>query len=194
MKNSMKYLKMGVVMALAGIFFACSTNSEDLNAEAEAANSDEMARRPVFMYKAELNMLNNSGVWGMAELMLDGDQLTVTINAQGLVPDMGHAQHIHGFTDNFKNSSCPPDSADTDGDGLVSVGEGLPYYGPVLVPLSPFTTAPGGIIDFQQTYTVDSSLGPLQNRSIVLHGLNVNGAYVGSMPVACGQIVPNQGN
>ena len=193
MKNSIKYLKMPLFIILASLFFTCSNTSEDFNSDLDAADLKEMARKPVMKYKAELNMLNNSGVWGMAELMLDGDQLTVTIHAEGLEPDITHAQHIHGMTDNLGNSSCPPSKADADGDGFVSVGEGLPFYGPVLLPLSPFSTAPGGMIDFQQTYSLNSSLGPLQNRSIVLHGLNVNGGYVGSMPVACGQIMSDQG-
>lgn len=193
MKKSFTYLKIALILILSGFIFTCSQSSDDLNSDGDANNLNNLERRPVMMYKAELHMLNNSGVWGMAELMLDGDELTVSIQANGLVPDTPHAQHIHGITDNFGNSSCPPPSADTDGDGFVSVGEGLPYYGGVLVPLTPFSTAPGGMIDFEQTYTVDTSLGPLQNRSIVLHGLNVNGSYVGSMPVACGQITPNQG-
>jgi hypothetical protein len=29
---------------------------------------------------------------------------------------------------------------------------------------------------------------PLQNRAIVLHGLTVNGTYMVTLPVACGQI------
>ena len=152
-------------------------------------------------FTVDLQPLNDSGVWGTAHLLLDGDQLTVMIEALGLEADRPHAQHIHGNPDPDDlpgNSTCPPPSADTSGDDLVSVGEGLPYYGPVLLPLSPFTTAPGGVIDFGATYTDLSNLAPinaLQNRSIVIHGKTVNGTYIGSLPVACGQIRPEpQGN
>jgi hypothetical protein len=75
------------------------------------------------------------------------------------------------------------------------LGEGLPFYGPVLRALTPFTTAPGGVIDFTATYSgleLDNlaPLAALQNRTIVLHGLTIGGVYVGSTPVACGQIAP----
>lgn len=152
-------------------------------------------------FRVELQPLNDSGVSGTAHLLLDGDQLTVTIDATGLEAGETHAQHIHGNPDPDDlpgNSTCPPASADVDGNGLVSVGEGLPYYGPVLLALESFTTAPGGVIDFEQTYRDLSNLAPvnaLQNRSIVIHGKTVGGTYIGSLPVACGQIKPEpQGN
>ena len=147
------------------------------------------AQKDVKHYRVTLDALNNSGVSGYAELTLDGDSLTVAIHATGLEADKAHAQHIHGSTTNKRNSNCPTAAADTNGDGIISVGEGVPNYGPVLLPLTPFTTAPGGVIDFENTFTVDiKALGPLPVRAIVLHGLTVNGAYVGSTPVACGQI------
>lgn len=155
-----------------------------------------MAQSGVRTFVVDLQPLNNSGVSGTARLELDRDQhqLTVVIEATGLEADKTHAQHIHGFSgEEPENSTCPTLAADTDGDGLVSVGEGLPNYGPVLLPLQPFTTAPGGVIDFMATYTDLSNLEPvnaLQNRSIVIHGLTVGGQYIGSMPVACGQIRP----
>ncbi len=152
-------------------------------------------------FVVDLQPLNGSGVSGMAHLTLDGDQLIVTIQAPGLEAGELHPQHIHGFEAkadsngfaNPKDSTCPTLTADADGDGLVSVGEGLPNYGPVLLPLLPFSTTPEGSLDFAATYTLPAELEPantLQNRSIVIHGLSVAGGYVPSLPVACGQIRP----
>lgn len=180
------------VMAVL-VVFSCSNNTEELNLETSTANVNQLSKNPMKTYKAKLNMLNGSGVSGRAELTLIGDQLTVIIRADGLVPDMLHPQHIHGSETNNRNSTCPPPSADTNGDGFVSIPEGVPFYGGVLKPLTPFTTAPGGMIDFEQTYTLTESLSPLQNRAIVLHGMMVNGIYNASMPAACGQIMPDQG-
>jgi Cu/Zn superoxide dismutase len=149
--------------------------------------------RGVRSWTADLQPLNNSGVSGWANLTLDGDALTVTIHATGLEPDKTHAQHIHGLAENPSNRTCPTPDADANGDGIVDVGEGVPFYGPVRLGLTPFTTAPGGIIDYTQTFTDLSGLEPvntLQNRAIVLHGLTIDGGYVGSTPVACGQIAP----
>ncbi|WP_296622194.1 hypothetical protein, partial [Marivirga sp.] len=134
-----------------------------------------------------------SGVMGTAELWLDGDQLTVTIQASGLEPDMLHPQHIHGFTANNANATCPPMSADSDGDGLIELGEGLPFYGPVLLPLMPFPMAENGTIDYTETFTVEGDVLPIQNNSIVLHGMTVDGLYVATLPVACGAIMPKRG-
>lgn len=152
-------------------------------------SSVALAHQGVKHYQASLAPLNNSGVTGTATLTLDGDQLTVAIQASGLEANALHPQHIHGFMENKRNSTCPTQADDMNGDGIVDLGEGLPDYGPVLLPLTPFPTAPDGTIAFEQTYTVDpKELGPLQNRAIVLHGLTVDGEYIATLPVACGQI------
>ncbi len=172
-------------------------NSVDLQTSMDAENNALNNSAKAKMYTVDFSELNGSGVTGMAELTLIGDQLTVKIEATGLEPDMLHPQHIHGFKENNRNSTCPPASADDDGDGLVELGEGLPFYGPVLLPLTPFPTAPDGIIEFEMTYTVDSSVTPLQNRAIVLHGMTVTiddvETYIATLPVACGQIKSSQG-
>lgn len=149
---------------------------------------DDAQSKPERDYVAPLFPLNDSGVEGTAELELEGDQLRVKIEAAGLEASKIHPQHIHGHE--HKNASCPPDNADTNGDGVIDIGEGLPYYGPVIVPLTPFPTADAeGRISFDEVFTVDpGALGPLQKRAVVLHGMTVNGEYVASLPVACGEI------
>ena len=140
-------------------------------------------------YTANLMELNHSGVSGTATLMLEGNMLTVKIDAMGLEANMLHPQHIHGFTDNNRNSTCPTMSADTNGDGLIDLPEGLPSYGPVLLELTPFPTADAnGEIHYMKTFTIDGSVLPLQNRAIVIHGLTVMGTYWPTLPVACAQI------
>jgi hypothetical protein len=148
-------------------------------------------------YHTTFTTLNDSGVTGNANLMLDGDMLTVHINASGLQPGMGHAQHIHGtFSDGMTGSNTdattPTMAQDANGDGFIELGEGQTTYGPILVPLfgsdGSFPTAPDGTIDFTNTYdltdssvyqsplsrdgTVESDLMPLDFREIVLHGMN----------------------
>ena len=142
-------------------------------------------------FQVDLAPLNDSGVSGQAEIKVDGDMLTVKIQATGLEPGQVHPQHIHGF-DNPNNSTCPGPERDVNGDGLVDVGEGLPDYGPVILSLLPFDQVDGdGSLDFEVTYPIPAGLEPintLQNRAIVLHGLTVGATYVPSLPVACGQI------
>lgn len=86
-------------------------------------------------YQIDLNQLNNSGASGTALVSVEGDKLTVKIEAEGLVPGQPHAQHIHGSTDGH-DFHCPDMSADKDGDGIVSTAEGLPVYGDINISLT----------------------------------------------------------
>ncbi|MUP46580.1 hypothetical protein E0K83_12610 [Gramella sp. BOM4] len=193
--KSLKLLLTGILSVALFSIVGCSKEemgSEEINtADAhyvpqDIPNNGAKAKT----YTVNFGELNGSGVSGMAELVLDGVNLTVRISASGMEPG-AHAQHIHGFTENKGNSQCPPESADTDGDGLISVGEGAPFYGGVLLALTPFPEADeDGNIEFEMTYyDVTKDITPLQNKSIVLHGMD----GMPSLPVACGQIKSAQG-
>ncbi len=183
-----------LMFLMSTVFMTSCSNEEEIMPDNLKKEQNAMKHKAK-IYTVDFGMLNDSGVSGTAELTLLGDQLTVHITASGLVPDETHPQHIHGFMDTNRNSTCPPPSADTDGDGIITIPEGAPFYGAVLLTLSPLPTADSeGNIDFTATYTIDDSITPLQNRAIVLHGLTVDGEYVATIPVACGQIkVENKG-
>ena len=171
-------------------FTNCTKNVKDNNESMQGMKMrSEKSLNLTKEYTANLMELNHSGVMGTATLMLEGNMLTVKIDAMGLEANKLHPQHIHGFTDNTRNSTCPTMSADTNGDGLVDLPEGLPSYGPVLLELTPFPTADAnGEIHYMKTFTIDGSVLPLQNRAIVIHGLTVMGTYWPTLPVACAQI------
>lgn len=180
-------------------------------------------------YFVDLQPLNNSGIHGTAFLtLIDTNTLTVTINATGLVPNQPHPQHIHGLPGGV-NSTSPTLAVDADHDGFIEVLEGAQTYGPIIQNL---TTPPGdatgfpianaaGVINFSQTYNLNdpltfagvapplgfanpdkSLLFPLENREIVLHGINVpagvgsgtpgevngSGGYLAVLPAASGEI------
>ncbi len=151
-----------------------------------------------------------SNVTGAAELSRVGGTLHVVVDATGLTPNLPHLMHIHGEL-KAKNE-CPPSSADTDGDGLVSIGEGLPFYGPVNVSLttSGDTSAASGAelsrmvvadangeIHYDRTFRIPLNVAAkLGKLAIVLHGLDGLDATAGyssameiTLPVACGPIV-----
>lgn len=185
----------GYVVAAAILlsFSACDDSNVSPDAKTLQSNNSQNAHRSKSYnlnqtYTANIMSLNDSGVSGTATLTLEGNQLTVHIMATGLEPGMVHPQHIHGFMDDNRNAVCPPMSADTDGDGLVELGEGVPFYGPVLLDLTPFPTAPDGSVNYTQTFTVSAGILPLQNNVIVLHGMTVDGEYWPTLPVACGAI------
>ncbi|SDL29504.1 hypothetical protein SAMN04488034_103102 [Salinimicrobium catena] len=158
-------------------------------------------------YKAIVSELNDSNAKGLAYLKLEDNRLYTTVLASGMEANMLHPQHIHGFEDD-SNSVCPPSSADEDGNGFVTLGEGAPFYGPVLLPLTQndgsFPTANSvGTYTYSQSFTLGEGetisadgIDPLENRVIVLHGMTADldpnddqaAEYVATLPVACGQI------
>lgn len=180
------------IMAALGLVLA-------LTAPAAAARVDAV-------YTADLHELNDSGATGHAVLLQRGDQLTVRITVSGVEPGLPHLQHIHGFA-GATGSQCPPPSADTDRDGLVSVSEGAAFYGPVFVKtlsttgaqeplnldIAPVANA-GGHYTYVHTFTVDGDALNVADESIVVHGLDLNrdGMYSdfmeASLPVLCGEI------
>ncbi len=154
-------------------------------------------------FTAHLTELNGSGVNGQAVLWATDDALMVNLTVNGLDKGLVHMQHIHGKADG--TAECPTIARDTDGDGLISVGEGAPDYGPVLLSLLRDGVFPtphnGGVNKTMETYTstnsggVISDLAPLDSRVIVIHGLDLDGSggYESglefALPVACGVIV-----
>ncbi|BAW80676.1 hypothetical conserved protein [Candidatus Nitrosoglobus terrae] len=149
------------------------------------------------LFKADFTPLNSSGVQGSALLTLDGNELTVKINATGLEPNEIHPQHIHGFFDVngkiIKSTTPTLAQDDTNHDGYIEMAEGAIAYGPIMIPL---TSPPGGAlanfptasstgtINFMQTYDLNdpktfadsftkADLMPLNFREIALHGMTV---------------------
>ncbi len=142
-------------------------------------------------YRIKMNPLNHSGVEAKIKIKLKGENtLQIEIKATGFEPNRPHAQHIHGLSNRDLEATCPTLSADTNADGIISVGEGLPFYGPIVLPLVPFDlVGSDGKLKYKASYTVNlNTLMPIEKRTIVLHGMTVNGVYVPSLPVACGQI------
>ena len=149
-------------------------------------------------YTAALNTLNNSGASGTATVTVNGDQATVNIQSSGLLAGAPHAQHIHVGGQNV----CPPPSADTDGDGLISTPEGAPFYGGVQVSLTttgdispdsgfavdrfPVADASGDV-NYSRTFTLPDGVtaADLAGGSIVQHGVDLNGS--GAYDAAAGQ-------
>ena len=140
-------------------------------------------------FQAELDPLNNSGASGMANLALEGDQLTADIASEGLAPGLPHAQHIHGFEDAI--SECPTILNDQNGDNLVNTTEGEPSYGPIL---TSFTTEgdtspesglavdrfpvanEDGTLAYDRTFGVPTNVADrLVDFAVVQHGVDLNG-------------------
>lgn len=153
-------------------------------------------------YRVSLTQVNNSSVTGEVTLRLNDNgtnpTLEVNIQAQGLEAGKPHAQHIHGFMTG-QESVCPhPDPnnrlnrfARMVDDGVLNALESEMSIGPALLPLEPFSMADeSGRINYTKTFSgdiVEFAL-PFEIRAVEIHGLNVNGEYRDSLPVACATI------
>lgn len=143
-------------------------------------------------YKTCAYPMNGSNSVALAYFEVTDNVLKTTIIAAGVTPNKEHLQHIHGFED--QNSTCPPMSADTNGNGFISLEEGAPYYGGVQLGLSnadgSFPTADAnGIYTYQRTFDLNAiDLPSWDNLSVVVHGRNVGGTYQATLPVACGEV------
>ncbi len=106
--------KFAAAATLAGLLSAGMATG----ASAHSPSDDDQPRdwEQVQTFRVELDELNDSGATGRAKLLLRGNQLTITIKARGLAPNLVHAQHIHGKG----MSECPQASA-AGGDGVLSM-------------------------------------------------------------------------
>lgn len=141
-------------------------------------------------YQIDMKQLNDSGASGTALVSVEGSKLTVKIEAEGLVPGMPHAQHIHGSTDGH-DFRCPDKSADKDGDGIVSTAEGLPAYGDINISLTTKgdtsknsglavdrmpVAGKDGKLSYSRTITVSQAVADhIKDLHVVQHGIDPNG-------------------
>ena len=130
-------------------------------------------------FTTTLSQLNASGVSGSGTLLLNSNKLQVNLTLSGLEAGKDHAVAIRGLSSG--NASCPTASADTNNDGMISLSEGQPVFGDVLLALDQAAQSGSAL-------TISSSLQPLQSRTIVVLGKTVNGTYDATLPVACGTI------
>jgi hypothetical protein len=154
-----------------------------------------------------------SNVTGNVSLKVDGTKVHVNIHVRGLTPDLPHAMHIHGILGD--PNVCPPATADTSGDGLISLEEGAPFYGPIDtsfttsgdtspssgLALARFPVADDeGNLNYNRTFTIPQNvLDSLGSLHVVVHGLALDGNADGPvggydtlfeavLPFACGAI------
>jgi hypothetical protein len=135
--------------------------------------------------------LNGSTAAGTAWVKLRGNKIDVHLTAQGLVPGMPHAIHIHHGMN--AAHECPTMARDANNDGRLSTVEGVPSYGPVAISLttsgdtSPesvlavdrYDNAPQGAIGYHRLRIPASPalVKALRNGHgvIVIHGVDYNG-------------------
>lgn len=81
------------------------------------------------VYLAQLNPAPRAAASGTAQIVIDGGQAGIFIQASGLAPNVLHEQHIHLGT------ACADSSDDTNQDGYVDAVEATVVAGPPALPL-----------------------------------------------------------
>jgi hypothetical protein len=159
--------------AVVGVVLASTGGSSTPTGERVVANA-----RPV--------PTNHVTGGGTATLVLNGDQVTATVNVHGLVNQV-HFMHIHAGG----LGACPPASAARQHNGhlAISTGNGIKFYGPPQVVLTnsgstaanptsivdssryPF----GGTINYKRTFNVPPGVAAAirnDNAVFVVHGIS----------------------
>jgi hypothetical protein len=170
----------------------------------------------VSFYSAELVELNASGVSGTVFLTFDRSgedglrSLRVEAAIAGLTPG-AHAAHIHGFSGDDRKASIAPtddifmpsvvsenaggiEGAKSDGDGFTGLTEGIPFYGGILQTLTGLEADGAGRAFYSQAFDVaegselDDDLFSLDNREVVVHGMDTFFAPIDFAPGLGGDI------
>ena len=131
---------------------------------------------------------------GTAKLQLNGDTVSVNIDANGLLNGSAHAMHIHAGAQGI----CPTASAARlhNGNYSINTGDGLAYYGQPRASLTTYGDTSAsynsivafprfpavGDIRYSRTFTVPAKLADqikAGNAVLVIHGIdyNYNGIY-----------------
>lgn len=113
-------------------FVAACGNDDDDNDDSTPVQQQQQEQEAEGVYSADLQTLNASVAGtssGKANIAIVGNRMAITIKMNGVPMRMTHLQHIH------TGSACPTLAADTNGDSFVDVVEGVPTYGPILIPL-----------------------------------------------------------
>lgn len=197
MKKSLRWAVPVAALGIAGFGLALPS-AASASAPPPAAATYQATLSPV-----ALNTPSGAAS-GQFTLTLNGDQATVSEQVSGLASTLPtdtktlsalgipaafagkpfpHVQHIHING----GDACPTSSADTNGNGAISIPEGLPAYGPIGTTLSTngttaasagddVTVAPGGgSFTYQRTFTLNqATLTAIKDNKavIVVHGLN----------------------
>jgi hypothetical protein len=118
-------------LAIAGALLLAAPSA---GAQASRSGSHESTT-----YVAHLHPLNTDAAGtqttGEARFTINGDSLTISVDAQHVPPDMEHLQHFHGFT-NGRNATCPTKAADKNHDGVIDLSETEPTSGTTMVPFT----------------------------------------------------------
>ncbi len=189
MRHPRTTASIGAAIALAAVATA---------APALAAHDDNPSDR-VGSYRYGLTAVQSDDVPNAAARgttrvkSLPNGKVQVTVQASGLAPNLPHAMHLHGVAGDPTDQGCPGPAA-AGPDGVVTVADGVPFYGGIIASLttSGDTTAASalaldrfpvadedGNLGYSRTFRNQAALDEAGSVQVVVHGIDFdgNGAY-----------------
>lgn len=124
---------------------------------------------------------------------LPNGKVQVKVTASGLAPNLPHAMHLHGVDGSAADQGCPG-PAQAGPDGVVTVVDGLDFYGGILASLTTRgDTSPAsalaldrfpvadeqGRLRYSRTFRNEAAFDNAGTVQVVVHGIDFdgNGAY-----------------
>lgn len=174
---------------LAGVALVFGT------AGAASAGHDDNPSAKVASYTYSLDSIQPSDVPGGQATgttrvkALPNGKLQVTVEAWGLSPNLPHAMHLHGVPGEATDMACPGPGA-AGPDGVVSVVDGVPFYGGILTSLtstgdvSPSSALAldryavadaNGYLYYQRTLTSPAGYADAGTVQVIVHGIDFDG-------------------
>ncbi|MDT0186349.1 hypothetical protein Q9S36_39805 [Microbacterium sp. ARD31] len=120
---------------------------------------------------------------------LPNGKLQVTVEAWGLSPNLPHAMHLHGVDGPALDQGCPG-PAQAGEDGVVTVLDGVPFYGGILTSLTStgdvtpasalaldrYATADAdGYLYYQRTLSSPEGYANADTVQVIVHGIDFDG-------------------
>lgn len=182
---------------LSFILISCgrgSKNSDAFEREEETTEPDTLQR----LYRGDVRPVNPSiirNIKGQVAVRLIGDEFEVNI-AVSEVPSSTHPQRL------LTGKNCPTQSADADGDGIISPAEAQAVSGEVFIPfdsdienLGESNFPVGGLLgayNYRETASRSrllANLGPgveydLENRVLMIYGTDDDR----DLPIGCAEL------
>jgi len=110
---------------------SCGSDDDDSGSGVQAPQQEEQNDQGTYNVTfAPLNAgVGGNAASGTGTITITETNFQVNLNMTGVPARVSHIQSIHA------SGSCPTAAADVNADGFVDVVEGLPSYGPILIPL-----------------------------------------------------------
>ena len=180
-----------IVLGVVGAIVAVVVSSSGGGGSKKNSSASTTPAKPAGVpFKTAANPVPGNHVKGdgSAEIVLQGDNATVSVDTKGLLNGSPHAMHIHAGG----KGVCPPASAARLHNGRLSIStsNGIQFYGPPQVALTTSgDTSRKSIVDFSRFPTVGDiaykrtiTLPPgiagairANNAVLIVHGIDYNG-------------------